>query len=613
MINVANRRTALFLGLVLLTHVPTAASRQDRKIQRVGTEGRRLALVVGNNRYEAAPLVNAVNDARAVSAALESIGFAATLLTDGTLESMDRTVETFVGGVQPGDVALLYYSGHGVQISGENYLLPIDFRGADEVSLRRRSISVSEVEERLAQRGARVRILILDACRDNPFRGTRSGVHGLAQYAAEGALIAYATAPGSTASDNAAASNGLFTTHLLTALRTPGLTATELFRTIREQVRSASGGRQVPWLADGLIGDFVFVVSPNVQPAAGRGATTTGSLASDDLRLREELLFWESVRETRSPTVLQEYLRRYGDSGRFSLIARERLTELSRSSLRAGSDAATLAPREPESPARVDPRAPKLAIKTSAGLLITQVNPERKHIVDEFMSRMLTRLRSSSEPTLRQQANGMRVYSASEAFEKNALYIMIVDPVVANADYEYFALLNRTMSSEEQRAPETTSMWSRYRSAFVSHSLLSLTPLRRPRQSDGEALPASPGAAKLSFLTPAGMLLVQIKPDHAAVFEEFAERVLTNLARSADASLRQQGAGMQIYRASEPYGDNVLYVLAIDPIVANADYELFALLDKAMPAGESVSSDAWKRYADAFAAGLSKLSLTPVQ
>jgi TPR repeat protein len=264
---------------LLIAVVATTSAAQDRRIQRADSGGRRLALVVGNNTYASVPLVNAVNDARAVDAAMRDIGFESTLVTNATLEAMDRAVDAFVARVQPGDVALFYYSGHGVQVGGQNYLIPVDFKGGDAVALRRRTASVTELQERLQLQGAKVRILILDACRDNPFAGTRSASQGLAGYNAEGALIAYATAEGKTASDNASGTNGLFTTHFLKALKTPGLPVSELFRQIRQSVRDASNGQQFPWVSDGLIGDFSFVPARDSRPSTAP-ATSSSSTPS---------------------------------------------------------------------------------------------------------------------------------------------------------------------------------------------------------------------------------------------------------------------------------------------------------------------------------------------
>jgi glucose/arabinose dehydrogenase len=134
-------------------------------------------------------------------------------------------------------------------------------------------------------------------------------------------------------------------------------------------------------------------------------------------------------------------------------------------------------------------------------------------------------------------------------------------------------------------------------------------------QGTGQAAPATPATPKLAFTTPAGLLLVQIKPDQTAVFEEMMGKLKTGLAATQDATLKQQAAGLKVYKSTEPFAQNVLYVVTMDPTVPNSEYELFAMLQKTMTPDQlraPETADMWKRYAAAFAAGLSKLSLTPL-
>jgi hypothetical protein len=129
------------------------------------------------------------------------------------------------------------------------------------------------------------------------------------------------------------------------------------------------------------------------------------------------------------------------------------------------------------------------------------------------------------------------------------------------------------------------------------------------------AAPAQPAAPKLTISSPAGALLVPIKPDQTAVFEEFAQKLKAGLAASADPVIKQQAAGLNIYKSAEPFGTNALYVVTMQPAVPNAEYELFAMLRKTMTDEQLRAPEAvemWKRYANAFAAGPSRLSLTPV-
>ena len=223
--------------------------------------GRRVALVIGNATYPASPLRNAVNDATAMAQALNGLRFdVVKLAIDTTAVTLDRTITQFVQVLQSGDVVVVYYAGHGMQIAGENYLLPVDFQAQDEAEARYRSYSAALLHDKLAERGARMKIIILDACRNNPFRMSRAVGGGLAPMATvgRGSFIAFAAGPNSTADDNPRGKNGLFTTYLLEALAEPGLTLEQVFSRVRLRVDEASNGRQTPWTNSSVIGDFYF-------------------------------------------------------------------------------------------------------------------------------------------------------------------------------------------------------------------------------------------------------------------------------------------------------------------------------------------------------------------
>jgi|SRR6476646_1522261 hypothetical protein len=129
------------------------------------------------------------------------------------------------------------------------------------------------------------------------------------------------------------------------------------------------------------------------------------------------------------------------------------------------------------------------------------------------------------------------------------------------------------------------------------------------------AEPPKPAAPKLSLTTPTGVLLVPIKPDQTAVFEEFAKKLKAGLAKTEDATLKQQASGIKFFKSAEPFGQNALYVIVIDPVVPNAEYDIFAILQKTMTPDElraPETAEMWKRFTAAFASGPSRLSLTPV-
>ncbi len=263
--------------LLVVAAIATVPAQQDRGVQvETGASGRRLALVIGNGSYASSPLSNPVNDATDVAEALRGLKLdVVQLATNTTKVQLQRAVNVFVALVETGDVVVFYYSGHGIQIGGENYLLPVDYSAQDEAEARLESYSAALVHDRLGERGARLKILILDACRNNPFRTSRSAGGGLAPMATvgKGTFIAFATGPNSTADDNPRGRNGLFTTYLLEAIRRPGLTLEQVLSRVRVNVDAASGGRQTPWANSSVIGDFYF-------QSAG------GVVLPDDLRVR---------------------------------------------------------------------------------------------------------------------------------------------------------------------------------------------------------------------------------------------------------------------------------------------------------------------------------------
>jgi hypothetical protein len=236
----------------------------------------RYALVLGNGAYPEAPLRNPVNDARAMAAALRSLGFTVQAGENLTREAMLRALDTFSQVLPRGGVGLFYFAGHGVQIKGENYLVPVDAQISREVEIKARGVALQYVIEEMNEAQTRMNLLILDACRNNPFAtGLRSGMNGMGQVLApSGTLIAFATAPNSTASDGEGA-NGLYTQELLAALRTPGLLVEQVFKQVRAQVERKSGGAQVPWENSSLKGDFYFLPGVGSAPSTPNAPAET--------------------------------------------------------------------------------------------------------------------------------------------------------------------------------------------------------------------------------------------------------------------------------------------------------------------------------------------------
>lgn len=242
------------LGLFAFTLI---AQQRDIDVVKVT---HRLALVVGNAAYPNSPLRNPLNDADDLSAALGRLGFRVTTKKDVTKRSFERALSEFTKQVSPGDLALVYFAGHGLQSNNENYLLPIDFKAETEADVPYEAFPASRLRARLEETGARVRVLILDACRNNPYSFSRSGSSGLAAMASspEGTIIAFSAGDNQTADDNRLERNGLYTGHLLRLIEMPGLHLKEIFEKARADVWAASSRKQLPALYDMFVGRLVL-------------------------------------------------------------------------------------------------------------------------------------------------------------------------------------------------------------------------------------------------------------------------------------------------------------------------------------------------------------------
>lgn len=247
------RRQAALLAVLLSTVLPATLLAQAE---------RRVALVVGNGQYQnAGVLRNPVNDARAVAQSLQRLGFNVMLRENRSQREMAQDIREFGRQLDQNTVALYYYSGHGIQVKGENYVVPVDAAIENEEEVEYATVNVGLVMAQMEAARSRVNIVFLDACRNNPFaRSFRSSSNGLAMMnAPAGTFIAYATAPGDVASDGtAAAGNGLYTQQLLRFLNQPGLPIEQMHKQVRIAVTQASNGDQVPWESSSIMGDFYF-------------------------------------------------------------------------------------------------------------------------------------------------------------------------------------------------------------------------------------------------------------------------------------------------------------------------------------------------------------------
>ncbi len=241
----------------------------------------RIALVIGNGAYKQAPLKNPVGDARAVAASLRELGYDVNLRENTTLRELIEALRVFSLRAPKSAVRMLFYAGHGVQVKGRNYLLPIDVDPQSPEDVARQGADVGELVDRLSQIEHGANIVMLDACRVNPFaggvvvgpdgrrlkfRGSTPG--GLAPVDAPvGTLVAFSTAPNGVALDGAGSDHSVYTRHLLERIATPGLPIEKLLKQVRIAVAKDTDRVQVPWESSSLTADFCF--KPNAQGQCG--------------------------------------------------------------------------------------------------------------------------------------------------------------------------------------------------------------------------------------------------------------------------------------------------------------------------------------------------------
>lgn len=306
----------LLAAIVISGLLPAAAVRAETRI----------ALVIGNAAYKEKPLANPDNDADLIARSLRSVDFQVTLMIDANQVAMKKAILEFGRQLRATDsVGLFYYAGHGVQVDGENYLIPVDADIGDSTEVAINAVNLTELLKTMERAASRLNIAILDACRDNPFASTtRSLVRGLAPVTApSGTLIAYATAPGHVALDGESG-NSPYTAALAENIPTPGAPLEEVFRRTRRKVLEVTSGKQTPWEHSSLTGEFYFkpkITEPEatLRPGEVPDSTTQRRIA--------EISDWEAIRSREDATLLRRHLERY-PGGIFSELATWRLAQI---------------------------------------------------------------------------------------------------------------------------------------------------------------------------------------------------------------------------------------------------------------------------------------------
>jgi WD40 repeat protein len=230
---------------------------------------KRLALVIGNGNYSGSSLANPENDARGIKIVLEQAGFEVIKYENLNQSQMKKAMDEFGEKLKNYDVGLFFYAGHGIQSKGYNYLIPVDASLRTEEQVEYDCVSADRVLALMEASGAKVNIIILDACRNNPFERSWTRAvsgKGLAfMNAPTGTVIAYATAPGNTASDGGG-NNGLYTSAILETIKIPDITILQMFQKVRGIVSQKSNKQQIPWESTSLTGDFYFYqTSPGLK------------------------------------------------------------------------------------------------------------------------------------------------------------------------------------------------------------------------------------------------------------------------------------------------------------------------------------------------------------
>ncbi len=226
----------------------------------------RTALVIGNSDYTLMPLTNPENDAEDIAAKLESLGFEVIFEKNTNRSKIKSLIREFGQRLkQNGGVGLFFYAGHGLQIDGKNYLVPVDFNATAAYEVADMAVDANLITGAMEEAGNPMNIVLLDACRDNPFpRKSRSTSRGLARMdSASGTIIAYSTGPGDVAADGEGR-NSPYTSNLLKYMDSPGLTIEQVFKKVRVGVEDSTEGKQLPWETSSLRGDFYFKSMPEV-------------------------------------------------------------------------------------------------------------------------------------------------------------------------------------------------------------------------------------------------------------------------------------------------------------------------------------------------------------
>ncbi len=331
------RHAAMLLAAALLCAATGAQAYDDR-----------IALVIGNDKYANEPLKNAANDARAVQKALLDLGFKVVFRSDAGYASMSGAAVEFsklLNEANGATAAIFYYAGHAIQYRDKNYLLPVDASLTSEAEIAFNSLQVSQILELMEESKVRHKFIILDACRNNPFRNV-FGTAGLAKVTRvpPGTTIAFAAAAGAVAADGSD-DNGLYTKHLLKEIRNPALQARLMFDNVATAVAQESQGKQLPELQSTALPTgrpFFFAEAAVVAAVAPTPSASGATGLSAETSALIERDYWNDIKNSERIELFQEFMRRF-PNGFYASLARDRIDNIKRESSQRQVAAAPLA------------------------------------------------------------------------------------------------------------------------------------------------------------------------------------------------------------------------------------------------------------------------------
>ncbi len=363
--------------------------------------GQRVALVIGNASYAHAPsLANPLNDANDIGASLERLGFAVTQLPNASRAELWDGLQKFSLAASASEMAVVFYAGHGIEVDKRNFLIPVDARLQSDADVEFEAVPL-DLLSRAVERAKGLRLIILDACRDNPFAvamqrsgATRSIGRGLGRVEPSGeTLVAYAAKEGTVAADGEGR-NSPYTSALLKHLEEPGLEVGLMFRKVRDAVLATTGGRQEPFVYGSLSSEGAYLTArpepePTPEPETVKVQGGQEPKAPDpdqvvDRRIsaEKELLFWESINDSEHAADFEAYLRQF-PGGTYEALARNRLARLTTNSQdEEPSVQVAVTPEEPKQEVSPEPLAPTPDF-IEAGL---RLNREERRLIQQGLT-----------------------------------------------------------------------------------------------------------------------------------------------------------------------------------------------------------------------------------